>query len=276
MTSINGINKAQRRWPRRCRTTTPCVGSAVHCGALVSAVLIVLLAATGCTDLVAGTVRPAPELKPHPLTGQTVKHVLSADTDLSTMFGQSFEADQFGPPEFGGPEILFPGSLLGGEQQCAGVAHMLVQDLYKGSSVQQVATHGWRNTSPYNQDPVVIAVDEGVVALPTAPAADAVFAKFLEQGRHCVGASVTSATGFFTDEISDVRAIDSILVATVWHRHDGMSMFGERAIGVRVNCLIEVSVTFFRNPEPETSARHSKRVIDVARLMMDKISVLSR
>ena len=48
------------------------------CGALVT-LLIVLLAATGCTEVVDGAV-----LMPRPLTGQAVQQVLLAGTDLST------------------------------------------------------------------------------------------------------------------------------------------------------------------------------------------------
>lgn len=266
MTTTNGSGDAPNG-RRRCHNPPRC-SSAGPLGALVSVLLIVLLAATGCADVVSGTVRPAPGLKPRPLTGQTVPQVLSADSEMSAMFNQSFQTDEIVGSENGGPEILYPSARLGGQQECAGIAHVLVQTTYVGSDVQQVAAHSWTNTSPYAQQPAVVGLDEGVVALPSAAAADAVFTKLVEQGHHCVGANVTWAAGRFTDEISDVHLTDSVLVATIRQRYNGMSMLGERAITVRANCVLEVSVSYFHD-------RDRKSAADVARLMTNKLNALS-
>ena len=79
------------------------VKSVARVGALVSSVLIVLLAATGCTEVVDGAV-----LMPRPLTGQTVQQVLLAGTDLSNVFDQPFEG---GNTLSGGPAIMHGGSV---------------------------------------------------------------------------------------------------------------------------------------------------------------------
>jgi len=86
--------------------------------------------------------------------------------------------------------------------------------------------------------------------------------------------------GYFTDEITDVRVSDSVLAATIRaaSTSDSMANPEARAIGVRVNCLVEVQVSFYSGQSsskrigtanPETSA------IDIARQMMDRISELS-
>jgi hypothetical protein len=49
----------------------------------VAACLVVVVLTTGCTEAFAGKARPAPELTPRPLTGQTVKQVLLDGADLS-------------------------------------------------------------------------------------------------------------------------------------------------------------------------------------------------
>lgn len=66
---------------------------------LASAALITL--AAGCTDIVPGTVRAGPNLKPRPLTGEVIKDTMLTDTELSHVFGQSFVIDR--TLAFGGP-----------------------------------------------------------------------------------------------------------------------------------------------------------------------------
>src|ERR1700721_3767457 len=135
------------------------------------------------------------------------------------------------------------GSVKSGPDECAGVAHMLIRGAYSGSDVQGVGTEMWCDSRPDEQGHAVIFVQEAVVALPTMTAADAVFAKFTEQWRHCVGASVIFV-GSVNDDISDVRAIDSVLVASVRRRIGDATIREARAIGVRVNRLVEVAVDF--------------------------------
>lgn len=247
--------------------------SVARVGALVSWVLIVLLAARSHIDVVDGVVHPAAGLRPHPLTGQTIKKVLPSGADLSNMFDQSFGSAS--ALSSAGSEIMYGRSVRSGPHECVGVAHMLAQDAYSESNVQEVAREISWNTSPYDQDPAVIVVEEGVVAVPTMPDADALFAEFTEQWRHCAGATVTFADGFFDYDISDVRVIDSVLVATVRQRINNTTIRQARAIGVRMNCLVDVAVDFYHDRPFETSDGHGKSAVDVTRLMMDKVSGLS-
>jgi hypothetical protein len=67
-----------------------------------------------------------------------------------------------------------------------------------------------------------------------------------------------------------VRVTDSVLAATVQTSSTPIA----RAIGVRVNCVVEVKVPVTDNEGPG-AADPETRAIDIARLMMDKISELS-
>ena len=69
------------------------VGLATVCAAIAAV-------AVGCGPVVDGTAKPAPNLKPRPLTGDAVRQVPLDDDTLSRMLGQPFVARQ--PPEFGG------------------------------------------------------------------------------------------------------------------------------------------------------------------------------
>jgi len=90
------------------------------------AVLSVGLQAVGCTAVVGGKARPAPDIRARPLAGQTVRQVLLDDTALSKLLQQPFRADPHFRPRFGGPDQLQdegPAS----SADCLGVAVMLQQ-----------------------------------------------------------------------------------------------------------------------------------------------------
>ncbi|HTQ16287.1 sensor domain-containing protein [Mycobacterium sp.] len=234
--------------------------------------LLVLAAATGCTAVVNGSVRPAPGLSPRPLTGRSVQQVLLDPAELSRVFGQSFAADPNSPPESG------PGALhvnVFSPPECGGVANVLIKDSYAGSDVRDVAGERWWNSAPDEQHPPVISVHEAVVALPSARAADARFAALAKQWRGCNGRSTTIGGDVnFTFKISHVQEKDSLVAANVDDASTYMTVPGARAVGVRVNCIIEVEVVFFSR-RTDDGARHTPSAADVARLMMDRVSSLS-
>lgn len=229
---------------------------------LVWAALITL--AAGCTEVVHGVVRAGPNLKPRPLTGEVIKDTMLTDTELSHVFGQSFVIDR--TLAFGGPGELFwdwPGSK---QSDCAGLTHILMGEVYTSAQVLNVAHELWWD-SHADRDPTVIDLEEGVVALPTMPAADGMFAKFTEQWRRCVGARVDTGVNEHY-EITDVRADASVVQATVTNHDQTISLREERALGVRDNCIVEVSITYFRDTAPAPG--HSAG--DVARQMLNKIA----
>jgi len=257
---------------RRRRT----VGSAL-------ALAVVAASVVGCGGVVDGTAKPAPNLKPRPLTGQIVSWVPLDDVALSRMLGQPFVARQ--PPEFGGPDKLFQPDNQTSPAECRGVTMMLQKSVYESAGVKDVAYESWWN----NGDPAqVISVMEGVVALPTAAQADALFAKFSQQWRQCNGTTSTEQTGPIstTNVISDVRVADAsktIVAATntatavLPNMPPLLPTPQARAVGVRLNCLVEVEVVFFgdRRPSDPGSANLDTSGTDIAHAMMDKVSSLS-
>lgn len=245
---------------------------------LIAPLAFVLLAA-GCAVNIGGTATPAPGLAPRPLGGPAVDHVLLGDETLSRILNQPLDLDLRFPPQFGGAEELQDaGTAL--PDKCLGVAAMLQQGVYESSDVEEVAVAAWRHaTRPAD----VTDVKEGVVSLPTAGDADALFAMFSRQWQACDGAQTSLPGGVFRlkGRITDVRVSDSVVAATVWEgwrspAPDSVAIPAGRAIAVRGNCLIEVEVDFFNSagPSARSPAEINTSAVDVARAMMDRIGAL--
>jgi hypothetical protein len=245
-----------------------------------AAYAVIAALAVGCGPIVGGTPKPAPNLKPRPLTGQILRQVLLDGAALSQMLGQPLVARQ--PGQFGGAEKLNQTDESGSSAGCLGVTEMLQKSAYESAEVTDVASEAWWN----NGDPAqVISVLEGVVALPTAAQAATLFAKFPQQWQQCKGATTTEKTGPIstTTVIDEVRVADSIVSATntataVLPNMPALQPTPQaRAIGVRLNCLVEVEVVFFgdRRSSDPGSANPDTSAVDVARAMMDEVSNLS-
>jgi hypothetical protein len=254
---------------------------------LATALTVVAALAVGCGPIVDGTAKPAPNLKPRPLTGDTIRRVPLDAAALSRMLNQPFVARK--PPEFGGPEKLNQRGEAESPGNCLGVTAMLQKSVYQSgpqpAQVQDVASESWWNNGEPAQ---VISVVQGVVTLPSAAQAEALFAQFSQQWQQCKDTTTTEQTGPIstTNAISDVRVADSsntVVAAT----NTATSVLPNmpplqptpqaRAIGVRLNCLVEVEVVFFggRRPSDPGSANLDTSAIDIAHAMMDKISALS-
>ncbi|BBX62430.1 sensor domain-containing protein [Mycobacterium saskatchewanense] len=246
----------------------------------VTALTVVAALTAGCGSVVDGTAKPAPNLKPQPITGATVRQVLLDDVTLSRMLNQPFVARN--APDVGGPEKLYhrDGDVVS-PPDCLGVTAMLQRNVYSSADVRDVASESWWNNGEPAQ---VITVIEGVVSLPSAAAAQARFLQFADQWRKCNGTTTTEQTGPIstTNVISDVRVTDSVIAATNTATSTLPNMPPlrptpqARAIGVRSNCLVEVEVVFFgeRRTSDPGSATLDNSGIDVARAMMDKVSAL--
>jgi hypothetical protein len=159
---------------------------------------------------------------------------------------------------------------------------MLQKSVYESANISGVAFESWWN----NGDPAqVISVMEGVVALPTAAQAEALFAKFTQQWQQCNGKTTTEETGPIstTNVISDIRITNSVVAATntataVLPNMPPLRPTPQaRALGVRLNCLVETEVVFFgdRRPSDPGSAEVDTSAVNLANAMMDKVSALS-
>src|SRR4029077_19812858 len=102
-----------------------------------TALALVAALAVGCGPVVDGTAKPAPNLKPRPLTGATVRQVLLDDAALSRMLDQPFVARM--PPEVGGPDKLFEPDTQVSPSPCLGVTAMLQKSVYESADVNDVA-----------------------------------------------------------------------------------------------------------------------------------------
>ncbi len=248
--------------------------------AVATACAVVAALAVGCGSVVDGTMKPAPNLKPRPLSGRAVEHVLLDGKVLSRMLGQPFVARQ--PAKFGGAERLDEREAPAESADCLGVSAMLQKSVYGSADVQDVASVSWWNDGDPAQ---VISVMQGVVALPSAEQAQALFAKFPQQWQRCGGRTTTEETGPIstTTVIGEVQALDSVVAVTNTATATLPNMPAlqptpqARAIGVRLNCIVEVEMVFFgdRQPTDPGSADPDSSAVDVARAMMEKVSHLS-
>ncbi len=229
--------------------------------------LVALPLAAGCMVVVDGAAHPAPRLAPRPLVGHAVNRALLDEGELAKLVGQYFKSKPESPPRFGGGDQLY--DVHAAPSGCAGVVFELQKSSYGTADVQNIAQQTWWTAGIRGAK--VISVVESVVAVPTAAAADAVFAGFIQQWDGCNGTTVTSDFGIghpVSAAISDVRAANSVLAATV-QSHFVTTVISARAVGVRANCVVEVDVAFFSDNKPDGTA------VDIAHAMMDKVSSLS-
>ncbi len=235
---------------------------------------------TGCGTVVGGTAKPAPNLKPRPLSGATVSKVLLDGVTLSRMLDQTLVSRD--PAQVGGPEKLFQVRRSTSQAGCLGVTAMLQQSVYRSAQVKDVASESWWNNGEPAQ---VITVMEGIVTLPSASEAQALFAQFSQQWQQCNGMTTSEQTGPIstTNVISDVRGTATTVAATktatsVLPNMPPLRPTPQgRAIGIRSNCLVEVEVVFFggrRSTDPG-SADINTSALDIAHAMMDRVNALS-
>ncbi|MEZ0367135.1 sensor domain-containing protein [Mycobacterium sp. pUA109] len=232
----------------------------------VAVLLLALAVVSGCTRIVDGTVHPASGLTPNPLAGRAVKQVLLDDAELEKMLDQSFESDPNLAPRFGDdafderPDVSSP--------DCALAVGLMQKSSYDSADVRDAAREIWW-TPRNDRDATVIDVEEGVVALPSAADADTVFEELTKQWEHRDGDAETSRGDTFT--LSRPKVADSVLSANTSFSFDSGTIPGLRALGVRVNCLVEVQVSFYR----DVSGEQKNSAVDIAHTMMNKVTDLS-
>jgi hypothetical protein len=243
------------------------------------AALLAVVLASGCTATTGGKAGPAPTLAPHSLTGPTIQQAMLDGTTLAKLLNQPFQtAPKF--PTFGGTEKLGSAWESGMPADCLGVVHMMQQGPYRSAPIKNIAREMWA----HNGDSVKVDdVNEGIVALPTAADANALFAKFSAQWKNCDGTTLTMPPSgvYDQDAITDVRIMDSVVAATVSMGsgpHSILTSIPEaRALGVRGNCLVEVMVSFVPTtyPSDQGTGDINTSAIDIAHAVIDKISALS-
>lgn len=242
------------------------------------ALLAVAMLASGCAVAVGGKAQPVPSLVPRPVGGPTITRVLLGHASLSRILKQPMIVDPRFPSRVGGPEAL-RADQSASSVDCLGVAGMLEQSAYRAGAVKGVAVQAWRHAAT---SVAVTEVKEGVVTLPTAADAEALFAAFSRQWQSCDGRMQPWSDNLFklAATIDHVHVTNSVLGATVWlalaSDKDADSIPAGRAVGVRGNCLVEVEVDFF-NASSSSLRGHGgvpNRAEDIAQLMMARIGTL--
>ena len=237
----------------------------------VAVLVAALLLASGCTQTVAGRLRPAPDLVSIPVTGESVAQVLLDQVELAEMFHGRFESSPKMPPRFGGVDELSDNWSSAWPPDCVGVAVVAPRSAYQSVGVQDVAWESWRHAAVGVPD--VTGVTEAVVALPTVAEARSAFETFTGRWRGCDGVTVTreNSPATLAADISELRIDDTVLAATV-HTTIGriLGMWSRRALGVQGNCLVEAEVFFTANDMPRNESAP-----DAVRAMMTKADQLS-
>lgn len=219
------------------------------------------------------------------VTGEVVKQVLLDGTELATMLGQSFKSTTRSPIYGGFEEMEHPPT----PGECAGVMNVAPQQVYSSANVQSYARQTWADathggTSFDRPSTRVMFVEESVVALPSAEAAQTLTAKFAEQWKRCDGHAVNQPAGTSGANepqlpgteihISDVRVSDTLLNAAI--ALDGKPQAPDvRVVGVQGNCIVGVLIAFtgaengIGSGDPKTSG------IELVQAMMNKVATLS-
>lgn len=244
------------------------------------ALLSIGLLATACTVVTGGKAQAPPDLEPKPLSGQTVRQILLGGETLSQILHQPFVIDSRLPSRLGGPEAL-QGLGLELPADCLGVAEMLHQSVYPPDKVDGVAVENWRHAVTSAK---LTGVKEGVVSLPTAAEANALFSSFAQQWQRCDGQALVLPDPILRlkAKVTNIQVAPTVLAATVSvafasSSSDAASIFAGRAIGVWGNCLVEVEVDFFNASSQSLQGLGvtNATAVDIARAMMDRASALS-
>ncbi|WP_207568066.1 sensor domain-containing protein [Mycolicibacter engbaekii] len=245
---------------------------------ILGAAALVLLS-SGCTTVVSGTVRPAADLAPTPVTGIAVREVLLDDSELTKLTGQPFRSDPSLPPRYGGLDELPDAWESAAPQDCVGAAVGGQRSVYSSANVRDAAHEFWDSSAA--EDSPLTGVGEAVIALDSATEADALVEKFAQQWRSCDGVVVTRDSGTDSEasgEITDVSDEDAVLVAVVRTSVDGEAgLRVSRALGSRVNCIVDVDVFWFAGEDDDSDVPPAgdTTAADMVRAMLDKVRNLS-
>jgi hypothetical protein len=230
---------------------------------------------SGCTTNVDGAVRPAANLVPKPVTGDAIKEVLPNAGRIESIVHEPVKLGNIIPPLFGGIEDMPNGLYLNehsSPRECLGVTD-LQQNSYRGASVQTFARNDWETGFNPTEIPKVVTVDVDAVALRTAADANTLFKTFTEQWKQCNGKTLTIAKpredlSDITRVISDIRISDSMLTVSYQDITEGFPpALLTRSLGVRVNCLVDATIMYGRDPDNSAET--------ITRLMMDQVSRFS-
>ena len=223
----------------------------------VSAILM-----TGCASTVHGVAVPA----------ASALKILPTEDEISAVAGNTLSTFGF-RPFVGGAEILPNGFRTDADASpigCAAVTDTAPRIVYEPLPVLEAARESYFN---WDEGVDTSGADAAVIRLSTATAVDDAFESFARQWQQCAGTTVVKhVLGTVIDAaISDVSRRDAVVSATVRTRRQPGTATSryERALGVRGNAIVEVSLAITpkgeRQPDPQAAAaRIAKDMLDRA------------
>lgn len=230
---------------------------------LLASTLPLAMLLVGCAHTVGGTAEPA----------TAALTILPSESEVTGAVGNSLSTFGF-QPFVGGVEILPDGYRTEADASpidCVAVTDTAPRIVYEPAAVAEAARQSYFNL---NEGDASSGADAVVLRLSTPDAAERTFSTFARQWRQCDGVTVEKRLRGVTDAevfatIEGVVVERSMLSATVRTRpgSDVAESRYERAVGVRGNTIVEVSLAIAplaeRASEPSGAVR-------VAEVMLDK------
>lgn len=214
---------------------------------------------SGCTVTVTGSA--AIEGPPDVRVGRNIADVLPTHDELSTALGIAIEpADS--PPTVGGAQVLGNGADYSGPAACAGVAQEAAVSAYGNLPVWAVATRNW-DSEGYM--PPSVFIDVAAIALRSDAAARDAVTEFGLQWQQCQDADlrVVDAAGSGRDLAYRVIAVHTeparLSADVVFTTFAGDATI-KLAVVVGANCIVDVSVTYYRDDGPAVSEELAEKV----------------
>ncbi|BBX37588.1 MULTISPECIES: sensor domain-containing protein [Mycolicibacterium] len=218
---------------------------------------------SGCTVAVSGSA--AIEGTPDVRIGRNVADVLPTHHELSAALDIAFEAEDF-PPRVGGARVLGVGADYSGDIACAGVAEEATFSVYKALPIWAAAEDSWDSEGFM---PPHVFVDVAAIALRSEAAARDAVTAFGDQWRQCQDADVrvADAAGSGHDLAYRVSAVHTepaqLSAEVVFSTFAGEATI-KRAVVVAANCIVDISVTYYRDDGPAVPDDLAEKVAQVS------------
>ncbi|MGA9376637.1 MAG: sensor domain-containing protein [Mycobacterium sp.] len=197
--------------------------------------------------------------------GRNIADVLPTHDEMSTALDIAIEpADS--PPTVGGAQVLGTGSDYSGDAACAGVAQEAAVSAYRALPIWAVATGNWDSEGFM---PPNVFIDVAAIALRSDAAARNAVTAFGHQWQQCQDADVrvVYAAGSGHDlayRVSAVHTEPAQLSADVVFTTFAGEATIKRAVVVAANCIVDVSVTYYRDDGPAVPNDLAEKVAQLA------------
>jgi hypothetical protein len=227
--------------------------------------LVVLLTLVGCAHTVTGSARQAAR----------AVEILPTEDDVTATVGNTLSTFGF-RPFIGNVEILPDGYRTEADATpiaCIAVTDTAPRIVYEPAPVLEAARQSYFN---WDAGVDISGADAAVVRLSTADAARATFESFVRRWQQCDGVSVVKRPWGETKseidaDVSEVSEANMVLSATArtHGRTNVQAATYERAIGVRADTIVEVSLAI--TPQGERQPTAPTPAVRLVQVMLDKV-----